>query len=147
MNNHTVIIREAHQQDIKPLVGLMEQLGYPTTEEVFKVRIDALEQHSDYQIFVAEVEEQVVGMIGLIRELRFERDGVHVRIGSIVVDEQYRGAGIGHSLVQAAEGWAASVGAQAIALNSGNRDERSGAHEFYRKLGFAGLSTGFVKKL
>lgn len=147
MDNHTVVIREAHQQDISTLIILMEQLGYPTTEEAIKVRVEALQQHEDYQMFVAEVDEQVIGMIGLIRELRFERDGVHVRIGSLVVDEQHRGSGIGHSLIQAAEGWAGSVGAQAIALNSGNRDERAGAHQFYRKLGFEGLSTGFVKKL
>lgn len=147
MDNHTVVIREAHQQDISALIILMEQLGYPTTEEAIKVRLDALQQHEDYQIFVAEVDEQVIGMIGLIRELRFERDGVHVRVGSLVIDEQQRGNGIGRSLMQAAEGWAGSVGAQAIALNSGNRYEREGAHAFYRKLGFEGLSTGFVKKL
>ncbi|WP_322923876.1 GNAT family N-acetyltransferase [Paenibacillus campi] len=147
MDQQTLIIREAKQEDVQALVDLMEQLGYPVTEDAFRNRFAALQEHEDYQMYIAESDGQVVGTIGLIRELRFERDGVHVRVGSLVVDEQYRGSGIGRSLLLAAEGWAGTVGARAMALNSGNREERTGAHNFYRHLGYTGTSTGFVKLL
>ncbi|ANF98127.1 GNAT family N-acetyltransferase [Paenibacillus bovis] len=143
----TLVIREAHQEDIAALAVLMDELGYPVSEEDMNTRFLALQEHPDYQCYVAEADGEVIGMIGLIRELRFERDGVHVRIGSLVVREQHRGGGIGKALILAAEGWAGSVGARALALNSSNREERTGAHDFYRHLGYEGTSTGFVKRI
>ncbi len=143
----TLVIREAHQEDIAALAVLMDELGYPVSEEDMNTRFLALQEHPDYQCYVAESDGEVIGMIGLIRELRFERDGVHVRIGSLVVREQQRGGGIGKALILAAEGWAGSVGARALALNSGNREERTGAHDFYRHLGYEATSTGFVKRI
>ncbi len=147
MEQHTLVIREAKQEDIPSLTVLMDQLGYPVTEEDFHTRFNALQEHSDYQMYVAESDGEIVGTIGLIKELRFERDGMHVRVGALVVDDRYRGSGIGRALLLAAEGWAGTVGAHALTLNSGNREERTGAHEFYRHLGFTGTSTGFVKRL
>ncbi|MDQ0270565.1 hypothetical protein [Cytobacillus purgationiresistens] len=38
-------------------------------------------------------------------------------------------------------------GAEAIALNSGNREERKAAHQFYKDNGYEIKSSGFVKKL
>ncbi len=147
MEQHTLVMREAKQEDIPRLVVLMDQLGYPVTEEDFRTRFAPIQEHSDYQTYVAESDGEVVGMIGLIKEMRFERDGIHVRVGSLVVDDRYRGSGIGRALLLAAEGWAGTVGAHALALNSGNREERTVAHAFYRHLGFTGTSTGFVKLL
>lgn len=145
MEQHTLVIREVQQEDLQVVAVLMDQLGYPVSEEDLRSRFAALQEHPDYQAYIAESDGNVVGMIGLIQELRFERDGKHVRIGALVVDENYRGGGIGKALLQAAESWAGTVGARAMALNSGNREERTGAHAFYRHMGYTAGSTGFVK--
>ncbi|WP_411343604.1 GNAT family N-acetyltransferase [Paenibacillus sp. WLX1005] len=147
MEQHTLVIREAHQEDIPTLTILMDQLGYPVSEDDLRRRFTALQDHQDYQTYVAEADGEVVGMIGLIHQMRFERDGTHVRIGALVVDENVRGGGIGRALLQAAEGWAGTMGARAMTLNSGNREERNGAHDFYRHMGYEAGSTGFVKPL
>ena len=47
----------------------------------------------------------------------------------------------------AVEDWAKKNDCIAITLNSGNREERIAAHNFYKNLGYIGKSTGFSKSL
>ncbi|MFD2444155.1 GNAT family N-acetyltransferase [Bacillus sp. CGMCC 1.16607] len=65
---------------------------------------------------------------------------------AFVVDSAYRGKGVGRKLLQEAESWAVEQGAIEIGLNSGNREERKIAHQFYFNMGYEGKSTGFSKK-
>lgn len=53
----------------------------------------------------------------------------------IAVSSEYRRMGIGTALLNAVEDWARSTGAAGIRLVSGT--ERAGAHEFYRRRGYA----------
>ncbi|MFJ7664914.1 hypothetical protein ACIQXW_21375 [Lysinibacillus sp. NPDC097162] len=57
-------IRSADIHDIKALTLLMEQLGYPTTEEKMTLRFQALAANPSYQPLVAEMDSHVVGMAG-----------------------------------------------------------------------------------
>lgn len=66
---------------------------------------------------------------------------------TLIVDEQSRKKGIGKKIVLEAEKRAHDRGAKAVALNTGNREEREIAHQFYRKLGFIEKSIGFYKPL
>jgi GNAT superfamily N-acetyltransferase len=70
-----------------------------------------------------------------------------LRIMALVVDSRYQGRGIGKALVEEAEHWAKRQGAVAVALNSGNREQRQGAHRFYLKQGYVKKSVGFFKSL
>ncbi|MFJ7669168.1 GNAT family N-acetyltransferase [Lysinibacillus sp. NPDC097195] len=140
-------IRTANIHDIKALSLLMEHLGYPTTEEQMTVRFQALAAHPSYHTLVAEMDGHVVGMAGLCHSLFYEHDGCYVRIQAFVVDDHYRRKGIGQKLLEAIECWAVEQGASAIVLNSGNREERNAAHQFYKQHGFEGKSTGFSKQL
>ena len=54
----------------------------------------------------------------------------------IAVDPAYHRTGIGKALMAAVEAWARETEASGIRLVSGA--ERTGAHEFYRHLGFSG---------
>ena len=140
-------IRGANRDDIKALTFLMEQLGYPTTEEQMEGRFQAITAHPGYHTIVAEMDGHVVGMAGLCHSLFYEHDGCYVRISAFVVDSNYRRKGIGQKLLEAIECWAIEQGATALVLNSGNREERNAAHHFYRQQGFEGKSTGFSKQL
>ncbi|MFJ7408307.1 MULTISPECIES: GNAT family N-acetyltransferase [unclassified Lysinibacillus] len=120
----------------------MEQRGYPTTEEQMMLRLQALAANPSYHTLVAEMDGHVVGMAGLCHSLFYEHDGCYVRIQVFVVDHNYRRKGIGHKLLEAIEYWAAEQGEAALVLNSGNREERNAAQQFYQR-----KSIGFSKQL
>lgn len=83
----------------------------------------------------------------MCKALAYEFDGIYVRLLAFVVKSNQREKGVGKMLLNACEKWAIKEGAKTIALNSGNRQEREVAHLFYKRNGFEGKSTGFIKKL
>jgi len=141
------IIRPAVEVDIPELASLMNELGYPTSTQEMRIRYMALAAHPDYTTWVAEMDNQVIGMIGLIRQLYYEKNGIYIRIGALVINSHYRKKGIGKLLMQKAGEWAVETGASQVLLNSGNREERKDAHAFYQHLGFEPKTTGFVKTI
>lgn len=68
-------------------------------------------------------------------------------IMGIAVSPKYRRQGVGSSLLSAVEQWASETGAEAVRLCSG--EERKGAHEFYKSLGYVNSKKqlNFSKKL
>ena len=147
MNEPNITIRFAVAEDIPALASLMIELGYPTTVEEMQQRFVQIQSHADYATFVAVCQHEVAGMIGVFKNIYYEKNGIYARIAALVVNEAYRNRGIGKLLIQQAEKWAIEAGATAILLNSGNREERKVAHAFYQHLGFEPKTTGFVKTL
>ncbi len=98
-------------------------------------------------VFVAVVPRAgVVGWIGVaLRESLI--DSARADIEGLVVEDEYRGNGIGRLLVDAAENWARRRGCTSLRLVSNVVRER--AHEFYRRLGYDILKTqhAFKKNL
>jgi GNAT superfamily N-acetyltransferase len=86
-------------------------------------------------------------MIGLLKNIYFEKNGKYIRVGALVVNKKYRKLGLGKALLQKSFDWAIELGAQQVLLNSGNREERRDAHAFYQHLGFEAKTTGFVKTI
>lgn len=140
-------IKEATPTDTATLANLMTVLGYETTPEEMKTRYDNIIIHPDYKTFVATTSTEIVGMIGLSKNLYYEKNGVYVRVLAMVTSKEFRQQGVGQALLDKAESWAREVGAESIFLNSGNREERAQAHQFYKNRGFTVKSSGFVKKL
>jgi GNAT superfamily N-acetyltransferase len=140
-------IRKATLHDIPSLTSLMGELGYPTTVLEMEIRFKNIESNPSYHTLVAEHEGHVVGMIGLMSAFYYEKTGIYVRIVALVVNSQYRKMGIGRALIEEAENWARKQGAIGIVLNSGNREERKEAHQFYIRRGYEGKSIGFYKSL
>lgn len=140
-------IRTATRNDVPQLSKLMEQLGYPTTIEGMEHRFNKIESDPSYHTIVAEMNGEIVGMVGLNKGLFYEYDGSYVRSVAFVVDSNYRRRGVGENLIIETERWAKEQEANAIGLNSGNRPERVAAHTFYSKMGYEANSTGFSKSL
>ncbi|QQK81495.1 GNAT family N-acetyltransferase [Salicibibacter cibi] len=136
-------IRVATAKDVSALAELMKHLGYPTTTEEMTLRFSHIESHPDYHTLVALYNDKIVGMTGLTKSFFYELDGMYVRIAAMVVDPDYQKLGIGKELIKVAEKWANNIGANVLALNSGDRPERSNAHKFYKNMGFEDKSTGF----
>lgn len=141
------MIRTATEKDIDDLAKLMGELGYPTTVKEMAQRFYKIKANPLYNTLVAEMDGVIVGMIGMFVGFGYEKNEDYIRIVALVVDSKYRKQGIGGALIQGAEEWAMKKGVKKLALNSGNRSERDGAHHFYTNKGFEGRATGFYKEL
>ncbi|MEI4529354.1 GNAT family N-acetyltransferase [Priestia megaterium] len=140
-------VREFQIEDTPQLVHLMDQLGYPTSLEKLEIRLSNIQSQANYHTLVAELNNKIVGMVGLCHNLFYEYDNSYVRIVAFIVDINHRRKGIGERLMCEAEKWAINQGATYIMLNSGNREERKAAHKFYLNMRYKDMSTGFSKLL
>jgi GNAT superfamily N-acetyltransferase len=142
-----MIIREYVSSDLETLTELIGNLGYPTDIETMKYRMELIQSTPMYYTFVAELMGEVVGMIGVRQAFFYEGDGVTTQISALVSKPEHRGMGIGKALVSYVEEWAAKNGSEILYLNSGMKEERLKAHEFYKAVGFEITGYRFVKKL
>ena len=135
------------RNDINNMDVLMHQLGYPSSNQKIQERLDKILDLPNYETFVAEINGDLVGFLGMCKQIAYEFDEPYVRVLALVVHEDYRRKNIGQNLMLAVEDWAKKNECIAITLNSGNREERIAAHNFYKNLGYIGNSTGFSKSL
>lgn len=92
-------------------------------------------------LFMAKLGDHYVGSLSLV-VFRIP-DGVRSWIESVVVDEVYRGRGIGAMLNEAAIARAQALGARSIDLTS--RPSRDAANRLYRRLGFVQRETNVYR--
>lgn len=141
-------IRPAHlDHDLDALTELTTQLGYPIKPEHLKDRIENLQKDPKYTTWVAEYQNQIIGYVGLIEQFTWQYDGEILVIQAFVIDNKYRGQGLGKLFIQEIEKMALNKNIKNLFLDSGNRPERIDAHEFYKKIGFEVKSLGFKKNL
>lgn len=92
--------------------------------------------------FIAESDEGVIA--GILTLARYPNiTGIKFWIEDVVVDNSFRGKGIGEMLTMAALDHARSVGAKEVKLTS--RPSRIAANKLYRKLGFVQYETNVYK--
>ncbi|MBW4085615.1 GNAT family N-acetyltransferase [Paenibacillus sp. S150] len=136
-------IRKCGLNDLERVTALLREFGYPTTLSVMKERMEDMENDPFNCTLVAELDNEVVGMVGL-RKVRsyYKHAECITEITALIVAEELRGNGLGKRLVSAAEDWARQQGCCQLFLRSGNRVERAPAHAFYRHIGFE-KTTGY----
>lgn len=133
-------VREALPADAQRIASLCIQLGY----EVPRAHVEHFLRTLDEEkaLFVAVVPRAgVVGWVS-VAESQTLLSSARAEIHGLVVEDEYRGNGIGHALVAAAEAWARRRGCTTLRLLSNTIRER--AHEFYRRLGYDVLKTEYV---
>ena len=140
-----IIIREATDLDSPAIASLMTQLGYPTAPAEMRARLISILSHADYHTFVTELQGMVVGMVGICLGILYEKNGLHGRLLALVVDERWRGQGIGETLVAQAEEWIRACGGSLVIVNSSSH--RIEAHRFYLRLGYELTGVRLVKFL
>lgn len=147
MPEPNITIRNFEWPDLSSVTILTNELGYPTTVEQMKIRMEQILPLDNYWTFVAVADNQVVGYIGINKNYFWEQDGTFIRIQALVVKKEFRRHHVGRQLIEAAEKHARQLKSRLLILNSGNREEREAAHRFYPNMGFEGKSTGYSKKL
>lgn len=130
-----MLIRDCAADDYKRIYEINKHaFGYDYPLEKTKTRLVEILQRPTDQIFVACVEDKVVGYIhGSDYECTYS-DSLK-NIMAIAVDEQYRGQGIGKALLSAVEDWAKESCCCGVRLVSGF--DRTKAHEFYLHCGYS----------
>lgn len=126
-------LRQITSKDISTVNKLSAQLGYPLSEEQTLNNINAVLASKDHDAFVALYENKVVGWIGVAQAIMIETLP-YCEINGLVIDENFRGKGIGKLLIEKAKQWARERGNDKISLRCNVK--RTEAHLFYRRLGF-----------
>lgn len=127
-------IRECIEADGQFIYELnQEEMGYDYPLEKTKKKLISLLRSSHDKIFVAVIDEQVVGYVHAN-----DYDTMYAphmkNIMGIAVKGEYKRLGIGKALLIQVENWARQSGALGIRLVSGWT--RKQAHEFYRHCGY-----------
>lgn len=136
-----ITIRIAQSSHAERIPELCHQLGYPTASEAIKQRYQTIQTNHQYVVYVALVDEAVVGWVhGQVRELLITPP--QILILGLVVDEQHRGQGIGRLLVQHIEQWAVEKGCDTILVRS--NIIRIDAHQFYERVGYKNIKQSKV---
>jgi len=137
--------RPASSEDADRVAELLEQLGYPTSPEAARRRLELLVASHNDEVWVAERDGTVVGLVAIHVSASLERDGEVAKVSAIVVDEPARRDGIGQQLMALAEREARRRGCVLLFLTTAER--RQDAHAFYRGLGFEETGRRFAKPL
>jgi len=143
MNN--INIRLANFEDIPHLLPLMAQLGYPTSSKEFTKRFKIFTKLPGYGVAVACENSNIIGLVAWSKSSLFVSNTTRFHIEAIVLDQQYRGSGVGKKLMQFVEEMAKNSSPSIIDLTSGLRRAKDGSHEFYKKLGYQ--NEGYMAKL
>ena len=144
-NMEPILIEPITVQDASDIEALMVQLGYSTSVDELKQRIQEILAHPDYHWLVARDNGKVIGMIGLQICMNFRSLKRYGKIAVMAVDSKHRNRGIGRKLVNKAEEWFLGKGVKSIIVTSAN--DRSRAHDFYEKTGYSATGLRFGKRL
>jgi GNAT superfamily N-acetyltransferase len=141
-----ILIRRMTAVDVPVSQVLLSQLGYQMDVEEVRRRYDAVAESGDHALMVAEQGGSIIALCHTYARPALDKPPEAV-VQALVVDQAFRGTGVGKTMMAAAEAWAADRGFRSVALVS--HMSRSEAHKFYESIGYRleGTSHLFRKKL
>ena len=120
-------------EDAKRVSELCVQLGYPATIEEAHKRIGEMLSMPYHEAFVSTDDNVVTGWIYAFRSFNIESNPF-IEIGGLIVDENYRGHGIGKDLIEKVRQWALTNDVHELRVRTNIR--RIESHKFYTAMGF-----------
>ena len=138
-------IRHARLGDAPALSALMCELGYDTTATEMRRRLRSIFSDACLCTFVAEINDQLWGMIGTLIHASHEHNDFTGRITALVVSREHRRSGVGRALVAAAEKDFVEKRVTRVSLTT--RFTREQAHRFYQAMGYSRTGFRFAKQL
>ncbi len=128
-----ILIRRIAEQDAEAINALSTQLGYTMPIEQTLANIRSVLGTKKHNAFVAIAENKIIGWIGVAEALQIE-SAPFCEIRGLIVDERYRGHGIGKMLIEKVKQWSKETGNKTLRLRCNMI--RKEAHLFYQHLGF-----------
>lgn len=153
-----IMVRKAELKDKEQILNILDEFREvcilqifkrkevsTTAKEVGNLILDKLILSSEYIMFVAEEDGEIVGIITayLVPMLRMGKDRVEVE--EFYVKPRLQGKGVAKELMDAVVAWAKENKATKINLESDFGLDRG--HHFYEKYGFKTEAKRFVLKL
>lgn len=145
MNQVAVSIRRASAHDAAAISGLYKQLVSNPAVAISPEHLATLSESEHHFVLVAEQGGLVSGtaLLSLCEDVMFGTQPFAV-VENVVVDQNVRSQGIGAALFREVEALCKRANCSKIMLLSSS--QRTEAHKFFERLGFAGASKlGFVK--
>lgn len=126
------IIRVARPRDAEALLALAKAfaISFVVDPNAFRVAFAELPALPSGYLAVADADKDIVGYVLGFDHYTFYANGRVAWVEEIMVQEDYRKIGIGRSLMQSFEGWAADRDVKLVALAT----RRAAA--FYKALGY-----------
>ena len=124
-------LRRATPKSLKEINNLLPQLS-KTAKPISLKMLDTITRDKNTCLVVAREDLQIIGMGSLVVFLT--PHSRRARIEDVVVDEKYRGRGIGEKISKELIALAKKKKVKSIELSS--RPRRTVANELYKKLGF-----------
>lgn len=134
-------IREARTDDAAAVLGLVEQLRSADDEDLPPLTLPWVERYlggGGDSALVAEVDGAVVGLLTYRIHDDLFHGGPTSLIEELVVDEAFRGRGVGTALVEEALRIAVESGCVGVAVSTERENER--AQALYRRVGLTSES-------
>jgi GNAT superfamily N-acetyltransferase len=128
-----IFIRQIAPGDAAEVTALSHQLGYPLPVKQILQNINAILATSDHDVYVAMYDNRVIGWIGVCHTIMLESQPC-CEINGLVVNEKYRGKGVGKLLIEKAKQWGKERGNDKLKLRC--NVVRTETHLFYQHLGF-----------
>jgi GNAT superfamily N-acetyltransferase len=127
--------------DVASVLPLLAQLGYEMTLAEAARRVRDVLATPEHSVLVAETAGRIVGLLHVFARPAIENPREAV-VEAIVVDAAFRRAGLGRSLMAAAEHWGSERGCRSVVLSS--NVVRAPAHAFYAALGYRVSATAHI---
>lgn len=124
------------EDDFNQYCSLLQQLTTINPDKIsesqFRDRLNEIKLNPNHKIFVAKLDNKIIGSITVLIELKFIHDlGKVSHIEDVVVDFQYRSLGVGRFLMDYAIQMSKEQGCYKIILDCAENNIC-----FYQKLGF-----------
>jgi GNAT superfamily N-acetyltransferase len=134
-----IAMRKATREDLPNILSLYQQKGIDDKEVLSIDEANAMfnkfKQYPNYSIYVATLENKVVGTFALLIMDNLAHKGTPSGVvEDVVVDESTRSRGIGKKMMEYAIEICRNHGCYKLMLSSNIK--REAAHRFYENLGF-----------
>lgn len=142
-----ICIREIESRDYLSVAAIWRDvLGISkATDENVSATYEKMRDDSRYRTFVAEADGVIVGFVTTAETLAVDYPNGYIKMNGLAVLPEFQRRGIGKMLMERVEKLAAECGISRIGLASGF--QRTGAHEFYERLGYKKSSFYFGKNI
>jgi ribosomal protein S18 acetylase RimI-like enzyme len=139
-----ITARDAAVEDIPAMLGLLEQLYTLEPQFAFDEVVQreglklCIENPGLGRIILVTLEGKVIALANLQFSVSTAMGGLSLHIDDFVVDDDFRGKGVGTLLMDAIATMGKQMGAVRVTVNVDVANDRGLA--FYRKAGFASLN-------
>lgn len=142
-----LIIRDCKTSDFEPVFKLLQllwpnqELDFDKLQQVYNKGIDSENQ----KLIVGLIENEIIGFCSLTIKNNLWQAGNLAHIDELIVNEHYRGNGVGKKLIDKITELAVENNCKRIELDSAFH--RTSAHKFYEKMGYENRAYLFSKVL